>query len=383
MKEVDLQQYIWDNRERWLELLLPLNMEEIDDDYSSHVDGEMFEMDGEIVTMKPETFHNEPDPNSLFSALIQRRIQEYYEHVKDLYFLGKEIRLTKDADSTIRIDFLAYSSGRTWFTVIELKTNPIQAREAFTELLAYGNHLQTIFPGLSADNIFYLHIAPVDKRIVRESIINMLLFQQRAILALEPICQEDGTFKFKPWLPTSNDLCLYSNKLFAENNFDVVKIVWEYVPGHWNTEDRESEIDRMNRVSSYCAQLMESRQVSGFVYASHAPSSFFEKGFTLLNSIVIVGINPFTAKQKEGKTLVDFIPDLAKHVNENPEFIYNLSGSSITWCDHLMGIGRQIVQFMTTNLSGKKYESEMTLEFAFPVHITCPWFLFLSTVNHC
>ena len=76
----------------------------------------------------------------------------------------------------MRTDFLANRCGDDGIVVIELKKSDQTARQAYTELLAYGSYLRTKFTPMSGGDIIYVLISPIGERIVEQAIINTLTF---------------------------------------------------------------------------------------------------------------------------------------------------------------------------------------------------------------
>jgi len=131
-------------------------------------------------------------------------------------------------------------------------------------------------------------------------------------------------------------------------------------------------IERMNKITSYAAQLMEAKGIHGFVYTSQA---YPELPF-LPNSIIVAGLNPFKVAKdnyliKDGLSpykldsvpdaainILQIIPELAnkaKVVNEKNEYFYDLI---ITWIDTITMIAFDTVELMTTNDKNTHFEKD-------------------------
>ena len=132
-------------------------------------------------------------------------------------------------------------------------------------------------------------------------------------------------------------------------------------------------IDRLNIVSAYTAQFMESKGIHGFVYAQQAWSELKKYGH-LINSIIIVGLNPYRATQMrllysqyrdriieediQGIVLkfADILPEvqnkyLKDNTNENV-----LEWLNITWSDILLSIGFEVVKTLTKSIDKKSIQ---------------------------
>lgn len=94
--------------------------------------------------------------------------------------------MKKKNESTIRLDLLGLLESENGLCIIEVKSKQTE-RQAFTELLAYSSHLKQIFMPLSNVDIAHILIAPMESRIVRESILNGIVYERKFTFALIPI----------------------------------------------------------------------------------------------------------------------------------------------------------------------------------------------------
>jgi len=354
--EKEIQTYIWDNKAKWSELLLPLET----------VHEFKYETEEAIINIKPE---------EILYNIGTRKLKEYHEKIKYLELIGIEVGLEKKGDSTIRADFLGAKDGAPGLAIIELKKSSQTEREAFTELLAYSSHLNSLFPTSCIDDNILILIAPFKVRTVREAYLQTLIFDRKKIIALTPelIDENDiSSLKLKPFIPNFDDFARVTNVAFAKRNFDVEVTVWYDTPEFWNVpqvnKNPTEEVNKnMNRVSSFCAQLMEAKKIHGFTYTQQ---SWPELNFPLPNSLVVVGFNPFkiandTKYKSEnpninfndipeindsiGYSLADFIPGL----NKNAELIHTQENyfywQNILWGSHLALLGREVLNLMNLN----------------------------------
>ena len=244
----------------------------------------------------------ELDPSEIIFNTIISKYKKLWKEVKLINLFGCEVPLKKSNDNTIRADFLANFEGFNGIGIIELKKSAQTERESFTELLGYGSHIKTIFAPMSKLDITYILIAPMQERIVRESIINKLLYEQINTFALIPIYDENNinSLKLKPWIPELNEIKNIIREVFHESNFTVFKVTWDGLVGEWSPKYKgdyptQEMKDRMNIVSSYTAQIMEEKGINGFCYSSQVYSEQLDYNGPLTNAINIVGLNPYCA----------------------------------------------------------------------------------------
>lgn len=274
-REPEIQKYIWENRNVFF----------------SMIDVPEFESDPNKGPSKYEPWE----------LLYYQKLQEYeesYRSLAGLEFFGCEVGLEKDGESTIRADLLGSLESDNGLVVCELKVNRSPERQAYTELLAYANHVRAKLSPMGRRDILYLLISPMEERIVREATINSLIYDRNRILALIPKVDETlDTLRFKLWIPPKKEFKIFTKTAFAFENIDVFKISWRGAKGKWSPTKKGMKpnnkmIHQLNKVSHYAAQIMEANGICGFVFCSQSFPEVRDKGF-LENGIAICGINPF------------------------------------------------------------------------------------------
>src|SRR5208283_3579396 len=307
-------------------------------------------------------------PENLLFNMVVKLLAEYDGYVRSLELVGCEVPLAKAGDSTIRADFFAIFPGEPGLTILELKKSGQTERQAFTELLAYGNHTSSVFPFMSRDDTRYVLIAPLVERIVREAVLHTLVVEGEFIYTLIPYFQDDNdikTLRLKPWIPDIADITALSTAAFNPNNFRVFKQVWEHEEGHWNGPPQQpvpnSVVHRMDMVSTYAAQIMEERRIHGFVYTSQHWSELHEL-LPYTNSLVIVGLNPFKIAYDlelidggippdelpsviySGVNLMTLFPGLSANAKDIHDEINYLDYLIRCWDAHIMGVSDEVIR---------------------------------------
>ena len=353
--EKEIQNYIWDHKDDFIDFLIePLNLDQID-----------FNEELSNVTAQ-----------SLVRNKINKKLDELHSKLYDMKFIGCEVPLEQSSNSTIRADFLAVFPGDTGFAVVELKKSKQTERQAFTELLAYSNHMTTLFPAMTRDDSVYILISPMKTRIARDAVIQRLTFDNRSIITLIPKFSDPSdisTLKLELWVPSESELAVFSKVAFREENFSVCKISWEYDPERWDAEKQSNPphyfVSQFNNVSALAAQCMEETGVHGFTYCSQMWSELSDK-LPYTNSLVLVGLNPYAVGSAQYLTSINAndaeIPDPSAYMPHIAELIKKLGEGELSesnedvlsdlhmvWNSQLFKIGKQVVNLSTKNLDGK------------------------------
>lgn len=349
MTEKQIQNYIWEKRENFASLLEVPKFQEVKIENPTYV-----------------------SPSDVLYNMVIEGYKKLWETMSDIGFFGCEVSLTENGQSTMRTDFLAYRYGSDGIIVIELKKSDQTARQAYTELLAYGSYLRTKFTPMSGGDIIYVLISPVGERIVEQATINTLIYDNNKVCLLVPKYEDDdvNTLKLELWIPDKKVFKDLSYSCFNRENISVSKIVWESLPDEWSPMPGEQPTPemykRLNKVSSIAAQLMEERGIHGFVYCAQLIPEFAKTGFDM-NAIVLAGVNPYKVTREKylsdishkrtkelanrinkfGVSMLDIMPSLASKahaINTNENILENLE---ITWPSKLDEIGYEVISFLT------------------------------------
>ncbi len=273
--EKEIQDYIWNHREELFSMIEPPSFDP-----------------------KPIKMPEEYEPWELLYYQLIKEYKESYELLECLDIFGCEVRLPKEGENTIRTDFLGCFEGENGLIICELKVNRQTERQSYTELFAYANHIRSKFAPMGRRDILYLLIAPMEERILREATISNLLYDKNKEIVLIPeVGATIDTLKFKMWIPSKDEFCVFARTAFAFENIDVFRISWRGAEGIWSPTQEgvipnTEMIHRLNKVSHCAAQIMEANGINGFVYCSQSYPEVRENGI-LENGITICGINPF------------------------------------------------------------------------------------------
>ncbi|HDX7768953.1 TPA: hypothetical protein RPN49_004615, partial [Escherichia coli] len=353
--EKEIQNYIWENRNNFPELLIePAGLEVLE-----------FNEDLSDVTAQ-----------LLIKNRINSKLSNLHSKLYGLEFIGCEVPLEQNSNSTIRADFLAIFCDDTGLAVIELKKSEQTERQAFTELLAYSNHMTTLFPSMTKNDSVYILISPMETRIARDAVIQSLIFDNRDIITLIPTFSDPldiTSLKLELWIPDQTELATFSNIAFREDNFSVCKLSWEYDAERWDAARGEellhSFVSQFDNISCLAAQYMEESGVHGFTYCSQLWPEL-SQALPFTNSLVLVGMNPYAVGSVQHLSTeddnYDDIPDPNSYTPHISELIGKLgegelyeanidvlSGLHCTWISQLYRIGKQVIELTTRNTDGK------------------------------
>lgn len=353
--EKEIQNHIWENRNIFSELLVdPIGLE-------------MVEFNQDLSDVSAQL---------LIKNRINNKLSNLYDKLYELKFIGCEVPLEQNSNSIIRADFLAVFCDDTGLAVIELKKSAQTERQAFTELLAYSNHITTLFPSMTKNDSVYILISPMETRIARDAVIQSLIFDNRDIIALIPTFSDPldiTSLKLELWIPKETELATFSNIAFREDNFSVCKLSWEYDAERWDAAKGEklshSFISQFDNISCLAAQYMEEFGVHGFTYCSQLWPELSE-ALPFTNSLVLVGMNPYavgstqhlSTKSDSYNDIPDpniytpHISELIGKLDEGELYEANidiLSDLHRIWNAQLYRIGRQVIELTTRNTDGK------------------------------
>jgi hypothetical protein len=360
--ESDIQKYIWSRR----------------DDFASLLENKTLPAE---VSFKDDL--SDLSAQSLIRNRTISRLSSAYEKLLSMELIGMEVPLEQQANSTIRADFLAAFPGNTGIGIVELKKSAQTERQAFTELLAYSNHLATIFPVMTREDAVFVLIAPFETRICRDALIQSLLFDNRIIVGLVPVLADPtrlDSLSLQLWVPRDRELADFASLAFRGENFSVCKVVWEYSEGWWDAKKGEDPtpglIEQLNSVSAIAAQHMEVSGIHGFTYTSQVWSELSDV-IPFTNSIVLVGMNPFAVgatqfllrtdaasihrvppPQSYLPNIIELIPGLAASAKSIHEHVDYMSDLHSVWDSQLFRIGKKVVDAATQTTSGHSLRTD-------------------------
>lgn len=368
--EREIQDFIWKNRDNWHELI-----DEVE--YPA------------LISFEGEDGLERVNAESLLHNYLVSKISDIHAQIKHLFLIGVEVSLGNQGTSKIRADFLATREGNTGIFIIELKKSKQTEREAFTELLAYANHLNYLFPSHCVDDTVLVLIAPINTRTVEAAFLQSLLFDRKQVCILQPYLLREtdlNSLKLRPFVPKSEDMRLFFNAAFSKRNFDVEVVVWSDVPSFWNPHGKDSDEyvkKQMNRVAGMAAQLMEAKNIHGFVYGQQSWPELMGVAYAYPNKLVMAAINPYKIANDyyyltkypeishdeipnindwsdDAVNLTDIIPGLKSPRSSVAHDDWNyFSGLGSVWGSHLWRIGRTVVEFANTNRLNENIHIEL------------------------
>jgi hypothetical protein len=350
--EKDIQDYIWENRAYWDDLILDLP---------------------EISFFDLTVENHNVSPDKIFYNLVVNNLQDLHCKASCADIFASETPLSKEGANTMRVDLLCTFLDDTSIGIIELKKSKQTERQAFTELLAYSNYFTTLFPGSTKSDVFLILIAPMESQIVKEALIQCLLFDKRPIVAFIPTFEDENklsSLRLKPWIPLSTDVAAFTHTSFNERNLSVCKVVWEYSEGVWDASKGKNPEDYMvhslNHVSALAAQIMEKNGIHGFAYCSQAWAELAEV-YPFTNSLVLVGVNPYAVASANylAKTsaessdsayrlpcLENIFPSLTHSKRYSGDEYDRLDSLNSVWDSNLFRVAKEVVDLSVMVVDG-------------------------------
>lgn len=249
----------------------------------------------ETVIWKGDDF---PPIYFLLQQMAENKINAILDDLENLVLTARELRLTKEGDSTTRVDLFGNSES-TGLTIIELKKSKQTERQAFTELLAYANHFCSIFPGLKESSITSILVAPMETRTVRDSYVQELITNNKNVVALIPN-EENEKITLSVYYPDSSYYQWFENNLIADRSMLTVAISFPVLDGWIDTDlNNKKEMpdyskSALNTISTSISHKLESCGIHSLIYASQKWGEL-EKLFMYPNTIFVAAVNPFAS----------------------------------------------------------------------------------------
>ncbi|XDD53031.1 hypothetical protein AB3N62_11105 [Leptospira sp. WS4.C2] len=319
---------------------------------------------------KESTF---PPLHILLRQIVEEKINETIESLQGFRLQAKELRLERDDMSTTRIDLLG-SSDTSGLTIIELKKNNQTERQAFTELLAYSNHLCNIFPGLTESNTTSILIAPLESRTIKDAYMQEILFNKKNILALIPEIIENK-IHLKVYYPADQYYKWFENNLFSDESMTTVALSFPYIEGFidsdTNTPNRSVpgySKSALNGISQYISKKFESLNINSMVYSSQVWGELSDL-FPYPNTIYVVAINPFSSFRTSidneyiyGDSQDDRLHSVKRIYEqiENTDKEFWLENFNLSFQNYIIKIARKELDFCFTNTNAEKIKIEMS-----------------------
>lgn len=196
------------------------------------------------------------------------------------------------------IDVLTYCSDPSTFFITEAKWNQWPERETLTELLQYANWIQiNDFPWLSNDDIVYVVIAKYWKKILKQSVINWIIFKNLNILPIVVKEWKNNKFDFEFYdLWGTNIVKNLDKQIYKEENYSNRILAFDEFENWSNIWWLYVDYDDMKTITMMSSIEYSKSWFIGYILWMETESSMMYK-----NSISIMQLNPFSFDTKNWK----------------------------------------------------------------------------------
>ena len=329
----------------------------------------------------PIESHSAVTADTLLHNMMVGHLTDVMRKIRSMSLTARDIPLEHHRDSSLQADFIGTFSQQQGIALVMLHHSEKTEKEAFTDMLAYGNHLAALFPGLSSADISYLFISKMESASVRTALLHAQVFDRKEVIALIPEYtdfKDKESLQLTPWIPDTQLISLLAMLAFKEQNYTILKSKWENIPGWWNPVEGEEPTaqmkQQMNSVTSLVTQEMESLGIHGFAYTCHQWREL-DKLSPFSNSLIIVALNPYAA----ARDLVALAEDQAAPDSAGADHLGNLFNSAQTNPDgkesdqqdlkslamnssaHLVKIAERTLYFALRNITHTPYRIEHNL----------------------
>jgi hypothetical protein len=244
-----------------------------------------------------------PPIHILLQQRAEKRINETLDNLEDMTLAARELRLTKETDSTTRIDLVGNSES-AGLTIIELKKSKQTERQAFSELLAYANHFCTVFPGLKESSLTSILVAPMETRTIRDAYAQELVSNNKCIISLIPE-YENGIAKLSVYYPDPSYYKWFENNLLDDRSIITVALAFPEIKGWIDLEADQQGMPKhtakaLNTITSSISNILEANGYHSMCYSTQ-PWGEIAQGLKLPfpNVIYVAAVNPFTSFRTE------------------------------------------------------------------------------------
>ncbi|WP_455827834.1 hypothetical protein [Pseudomonas kilonensis] len=240
-----------------------------------------------------------PPIHILLQQRAEKKINEVLDNLDDMVLAARELRLTRETDSTTRIDLVGNSES-TGLTIIELKKSKQTERQAFSELLAYSNHFCTVFPGLKESSLTSILVAPMETRTTRDAYTQELVSNNKCILALIPK-YENGKAELTVYYPDAAYYKWFENNLLDDRSIITVALAFQAIKGWIDLETGQQGMPghtakALNTLTSSISNMLEANGYHSMCYSTQ-PWGEIASGLQLPfpNVIYVAAVNPFSS----------------------------------------------------------------------------------------
>jgi len=231
----------------------------------------------EILEDKPNIY---PSYFSLDYLVSQKMIESsryVYENLYtlDLVIANKNISMNKK--ERLYPDLLLFNQETATFIIIEIKRSDKAEREAITELLAYEQELQNLFPFMSKIEVCFVLISADYKPLLEHSLSSLVLWQNRKVLPLKiDGLENNNEKKWELSVHETNSWSLLSNGHIKPNQIDTIHLVLydkdAYSEG-FVKEKKKNDLQIIKRGLELIISEGEKNSASGFVIMLQATKS--------------------------------------------------------------------------------------------------------------
>ena len=235
--------------------------------------------------------------DNLIKKKIIKSAQFVYNNLKDLELIIANKNISLEKNERLFPDLLLFNPYTNKLIIVEIKRSSQAERESITELLAYEQELQNIFPYMSKLEVCFIIISADYNTLLDHAIFSLALWQNRKVLPLKISgleSENEQDWDLSVYIPNSWSLLNINH--FESRHTITLNLVLYDQNAHKekiNIKDKEENIEILQRGVELIIKEAEKHNSSGFVLLSRMTSS------QLSNWVITIGIiNPFSFFQQ-------------------------------------------------------------------------------------
>lgn len=255
----------------------------------------------EIEDFDPDETYEDFELWKIVKARALRKLKRLHGSIRQGKFMATKLRLPIDKSKPMELDL--FGSHEDGLFILELKVDRGAERNAFSELLGYSYYVAEMFALSGARDITNVLVANLDAKITRQAFLYDLLVSDRDIIVYKPSFP-GGTLtslQLELHIPSDEDFKHLTNELLSHDSMACVVVTVDDLAGWFDNEEVNQSLNswtksHLDKVSTYCAQLMEAEGLHGFCFIR---KPWREIPWSNRSSIIICALNPFRISNPE------------------------------------------------------------------------------------
>lgn len=255
----------------------------------------------EIDNFDPDATYEDFELWRIVKARALRKLKRLHQSVRYGEFLASKLKLPIDKTTPMELDLFGHHEDGLF--VLELKVERAAERNAFSELLGYSYYIAEMYALSGTRDITNILVANLDAKITRQAFLYDLLVSDRDIIVYKPTFPDGAleSLRLQLHIPSDDEFKHLTNELLSHDSMACIVVTVDDLEGWFDNEEQGSGLnswtrEHLDKVSTYCAQLMEAEGLHGFCFIR---KPWREIPWSNRSSLIICALNPFRIANPE------------------------------------------------------------------------------------